>query len=556
MRAPRPFEGGRRALMGGLLAVALAQALAGVVAAWLLRLAFDRHVGLLGRPPDAGLWGLAAGLAACGLLAAGARIAQRRLAEGLGQDYAKALRLAVYRALSGLSSRRLQARRRGGLLVRLVGDLRALRLWWTVGVMRSAVAATGFVAVAATLLALDRWLLVAYGVPLAVAAATAWAMGARVAESVRSARREDLRLTATVWELIGAMPAMKMDGAVPAGERRIAAESDALVAAATCRARQAGALEAVVWLGVAAAMLSLLLVGIHRTHDGAISAGTLVAAVAVAGLLAPRLRGLGRVLEQWHDASVAGQRLRAFLAQPMPDAGGRRVQPGAPSIQLEAVRVGAGFGPVDARVAPGARIALLGAAGAGKTTLLEVLARRVLPEHGRVRYAGLDVAQLEAAQLWREVALVGVDSPMLRGPLEAVLLGRAGAASPQERARVFALTEVDAIVARRPRGLREQVWEAGGNFSAGERLRIALARALLARPAVLLIDDAGAGGDPADDALLARVVDTFDGTVVIATGRAAVLGRVHEHWVLRDGRLVERRPVGTPVVASMREAAA
>jgi len=196
---------------------------------------------------------------------------------------------------------------------------------------------------------------------------------------------------------------------------------------------------------------------------------------------------------------------------------------------------------------PGAVVALVGPNGAGKSTLLSLAARLIDPDEGRVVLDGQDLAKHSLASVRRAIGMMSPDLPLLRGTIDKNLRYRWPDAPVEEIDRVKALCEIDKVLAELPEGEQTRVTEGGGNLSLGQRQRIALARALLGRPSILLLDEADAHLDHDSRAVLERILAEYRGTVLLVTHSGDRLADVDTIWRMKAGRLVE---VATPAEAS------
>jgi ABC-type multidrug transport system fused ATPase/permease subunit len=275
--------------------------------------------------------------------------------------------------------------------------------------------------------------------------------------------------------------------------------------------------------------------------------GTVVAALAIIGLLLPSLRSLGRVHEYWHAARVSRfnlqRQLRASKRLPLrTDAPALEIRQGR--IELAEVAVAGSLSSTSACVEAGQRIAIVGPNGAGKSTLLAAVARLIEVDHGQVLIDGEDVARASLASLRSGIGIVSPDLPLLRGSVEYNIRYRQRQADAEALERVARWCDLERLYAELPQGRATRLTEGGGNLSHGQRARIALARALYGDPRILLLDEAEAHLDPEAGRLLERILLDYPGTILLVTHRTPLLSKVDRVWELRDGILSELGPEG------------
>lgn len=546
MRIPSILRGYRRTLLARLVANGFAQAAVAVGTAWLVKEIFDHFLTPAHPVLDMGVAWSAAGLVVAAACIGWLRMMERVDAEHMGQNYASEVRIVLYDCLSSLAPRALQKRSRGGVSLRFVGDMTSLRRWVSLGLARLTVAGVATVAALLALAVINWPLALAVAVALTLGVGIAFAFGKRMRAAARESRRRLSNLAANVNEKVASIAVVQVFGQVDRERAHIIRQGQHVQDSMIARARVAGQILGVTEFSVAITSATALLAGVFAVAAGQASVGTVVAAMTIVGILMPPLRDLGRVQEYWHGACVAREKLKEFLDTPSLVT----QAPGAPSLALgagrlefDAVSVASGLDKVSAVIEPGTVVALVGPNGAGKSTLLSLAARLVDPAEGRVCLDGQDLASHSLDSVRRAIGMVGPDLPLLRGTVERNLLYRWRDAPAEEIARVRALCGVDEVLAQLPGGAKTRVAEGGLGLSVGQRQRIALARALLGDPALLLLDEADANLDPQASAVIDRVLAEHHGTVLLVTHHLDHIMRADVVWYMESGRLLE---VGAP----------
>jgi len=295
--------------------------------------------------------------------------------------------------------------------------------------------------------------------------------------------------------------------------------------------------------------LLVLLVGAGRIQDGTLNAGQLVQVAYLFTLLAFPVRVIGWVLGELPRAVVGYERVARVLAAGGALSYGEHPGPAhskPTSLELAGVRFSYAqaqvLHDVSFEVAPGRTVALVGPTGSGKSTIATLLVRLVDPDDGAVRLDGVDIRHLAVGAVARQAALVPQHTFLFDDTVRGnVTLG----AAVDDDDAVWAalrLAQADGFVAALPRGLDTLVGERGTTLSGGQRQRLALARALVRRPQLLVLDDATSSVDATVEAAILRGLRevALPSTVVLIAYRRSTIELADEVVFLAGGRIVGR----------------
>jgi ATP-binding cassette, subfamily B, bacterial len=300
---------------------------------------------------------------------------------------------------------------------------------------------------------------------------------------------------------------------------------------------------------------AVLGVGAARVASGALTPGVLTAFLLYLGLFFAPVQQLSQVFDGYQQARVGLRRIGDLLRTPtsVPDEGALEV-PGRLRGEVELRDVGFAYTGADRpaldgvslRVAPGETVALVGATGAGKSTLVKLLARFYDAGRGAVLVDGVDVRRYRLAEFRQRLGVVPQEPHLFTGDVASnIAYGRPDAPPAEIEAAARAVGALE-LVRRLPQGFRSPVGERGQGLSAGQRQLVALARAELVAPDLLLFDEATAALDPATEAAVLAAGDrvTSRRTAFVVAHRLATAARADRVVVMHDGRIAEQGPPG------------
>ena len=406
------------------------------------------------------------------------------------------------------------------------------------------------VAVAVVMLVLDVRLALVVLIPLPFVSLGAWLYSRRYDAGTRQLQESWAQASTLVEETVSGIRVVKGLGAGDALSARFRRRSNEVYDRALALARLDAVfnpvLEMLPLLGIAA----VLWIGGRQVIDGTLQLGTFVAFNAYVVMLVWPLRVLGQRVTTLQKALAASGRITEVLeAEPRlrdPRHPETLERPVRGDVRLEDVRFGhegdhAVLDGLDLHVAPGESLALVGATGSGKSTVAGLLARLYDPEDGRVLLDGHDLKALRIVDVRSAVALVFEETFLFSESVrENIRLGRPDAGDTAVE-RAASLAGAAEFIDKLPGGYDTILGERGFSLSGGQRQRIAIARAILADPAVLVLDDATSAVDATKEhEIRAALAEVMRGrTTLVIAHRPATIALADRVAVLEGGRIVE-----------------
>lgn len=389
-------------------------------------------------------------------------------------------------------------------------------------------------------------------VPLAVIPIlllVAFASRAALARHVAASMQESAQRTAHLFETMNGLDTIKALGA-EAWSRRKWESLTVAIAANSVETREIVSRvnyinTAVLALsGVAVVATGALLMGEHLLTLGQIIAVSMLTGRA----LAPVSQIAGLII-RWEQTKLSYHALNKIMEAPTDDdVASLQAPPLSGRIEFRDVGFAYPNSPplldkLNLHIRPGERVGVIGKLGSGKSTLLRLLLNQYGPQSGSVLFDDLSSTQLEPLSLRRQIGYVPQDVTLFHGTLrENIELGRS---QPDDAALLDAirLACLDDIITQLPNGVATEVGERGERLSGGQRQAVAMARALLVKPPMLLLDEPSSMFDPAtEQRLIARLRTLKDTTIVLVTHRMAMLALVDRLIVFDKGRIVADGP--------------
>ena len=317
---------------------------------------------------------------------------------------------------------------------------------------------------------------------------------------------------------------------------------DVAVRAGRVRAAFDPTLEALPNLGV----LAVLGVGVLRVLNGQTDAGDVVTVAYLLTIVAFPIRSIGWLLGEFPRSVVGFERVAAVLAATGEMTyGDRWIDVTAEGARLDVRNLAYSHDSEQSllegltfTVRPGRTVAVVGATASGKSTLTSLLVRLVDPDEGAVLVDGLDLRELRAGALAENMALVAQHTFLFDDTVRGnVTLG--ADVADEEVWQALRTAQADGFVAALPEGLDTKLGERGATLSGGQRQRLSLARALVRRPRLLVMDDATSAVDPEVEARILAALRDLGSTILVVAYRKATISLADEVIYLADGRVVD-----------------
>ncbi|PPF50673.1 ABC transporter [Rathayibacter sp. AY1F6] len=505
------------------------------------------------------VWALVGLVVASGLISGFAHYLLQRTGEGIVLSSRRRLVARLLR----LPIREFDARRTGDLVSRVGSDSTLLRAVLTQGLVDSIAGSLVFVGAIIAMAVIDWVLLLIIVAVVAVALGLALTLGRGIRTASRKAQEKVGDLAAAVERAISAVRTIRAAGAT---DREIAVVDQHATEAYRLGIRVAHVSALVVpvaGIAMQVAFLAVLGVGGYRVASGAIDIAQLVSFILFLFMMVMPLGNFIGAITSVNSALGALGRIQEIIDLPIEgdgdaSAGGLGAGVAEEAISFEDVVFSYEEGAVpdaaavaDERdrtvlrgvsftVPRGKRTALVGPSGAGKSTILALIERFYDPEAGVVRLGGVDLTAIDRDALRAQIGYVEQDAPVLAGTIrENLVLGRPDA-DDADCLRVLEAVNLTDVLERNPLGLHAPVGESGVMLSGGERQRLAIGRALLAAPPILLLDESTSSLDGLNEQRLRLAIDAVaeNRTLLVIAHRLSTVVDSDRIVVLQKGEVV------------------
>ncbi|MFF5618946.1 ABC transporter ATP-binding protein [[Kitasatospora] papulosa] len=478
-----------------------------------------------------------------------AQIGETRMTGRTGERVLYSLRLKIFAQLQRLGLDYYERELTGRIMTRMTTDVDALSTFLQTGLVTAFVSLVTFFGITVVLLVLDVQLALVVFATLPALIVGTFFFRRKSVKAYELARERISVVNADLQESVAGLRIVQAFRRETDGAERFAARSDHYRQARVRGQWLISVYFPFVQLLASVAAAAVLIVGAGRVDDGTLTTGALVAYLLYIDLFFAPVQQLSQVFDGYQQASVSLGRIQELLREPTSTADHDEPQ-AVTSLRGEIAFEDVSFAytgeeealtGIDLRIPAGQTVAFVGETGAGKSTLVKLVARFYDPTSGRVTADGTDLRMLDRTAYRHRLGVVPQESYLFEGTVrDAIAYGLPEATDAQVEAAARAVGAHD-MIATLEDGYLHRVAERGRNLSAGQRQLIALARAELVDPDVLLLDEATASLDLASEAQVNHATDRLAGrrTTLVVAHRLTTAARADRVVVMDRGRVAE-----------------
>lgn len=478
-----------------------------------------------------------------------AQIGETRMTGRTGERVLYSLRLKIFAQLQRLGLDYYERELTGRIMTRMTTDVDALSTFLQTGLVTAFVSVVTFFGITVVLLVLDVQLALVVFATLPLLIVGTVFFRRKSVKAYELARTRISVVNADLQESVSGLRIVQAFRRERDGAERFAERSDHYRQARVRGQWLISVYFPFVQLLASVAAAAVLIVGAGRVDNGTLTTGALVAYLLYIDLFFAPVQQLSQVFDGYQQATVSLGRIQELLREPTSTADHEKAQD-VTSLRGEIAFEDVSFAyageeealtGIDLRIPAGQTVAFVGETGAGKSTLVKLVARFYDPTSGRVTADGTDLRRLDRTAYRHRLGVVPQEAYLFEGTVrDAIAYGLPEATDAQVEAAARAVGAHD-MIATLEDGYLHEVAERGRNLSAGQRQLIALARAELVDPDILLLDEATASLDLASEAQVNQATDRLAGrrTTLVVAHRLTTAARADRVVVMDRGRVAE-----------------
>ena len=536
------FARHRRDILIGGLAIPITHAF-GLLSPWILKGAIEKlERGHFGRALLLDATAIVLASLASGVF----RYVMRRRLIGASRWIEFDLRNDLFAHFQRLSPSFYARYRVGDLMARATNDLNSVRNMIGPGMMYLASTLTVLPAVLVFMVILDPMLTAVAMVPMAGLAILLTRFGSAIHQRSEAVQDQYAALSAGVQEAFAGIRVLKSYVREPYEIERFRRENAAYVAKSMHLVRLSGLFGPLMTLFTGLAALAVIWIGSLRVIAGRFTLGDFVAFMSYLGMLAWPVISLGWVVNMIQRGTASLARIGRILDEEPELTSGRQLPQSPPGIELRGVTFGYPGGPlvlkgIDLRIAPGETVAICGRTGSGKTTLAGLIPRLYDVLSGQVLVGGVDVRELDLAELRRRIGFVPQETFLFSATMRQNIAYGFDGADDEAVEEAADISRILPAIREFPHGFDTLVGERGITLSGGQKQRTAISRAVIRSPEILILDDSLSSVDARTEeevlSRLRRVLRTR--TSILISHRVTTVREADRIVVLDQGRIAE-----------------
>jgi ATP-binding cassette subfamily B protein len=467
----------------------------------------------------------------------------------LAQTIQHELRLDAYSHLQELEIAYFEDRSSGRLMSILNDDVNQLERFLDHGANEVLQVATTVIAIGAAMTWLSPLVAGLSMLPIPLILWGSLAFQQRLAPRYAAVRERAGDVNSRLANNLAGMTTIKSFTAEEYERQRVQEDSDAYRRSNRHAIRLSAAFVPLIRFAILFAFIAILYVGGLQAYNGQIAVGTYSFLVFITQRLLWPLTTLGRTLDEYQRAMASTNRVMDLLDTPIAiQTGLSRIEPSQikGEITFEQVSFAYPHRPgvlqnLSLTIPAGKTIAIVGATGSGKSTLVKLLLRFYEPQSGCILLDGQDICELSLRDLRRCIGLVSQDVFLFHGTVAENIAYGSFAATREQIAQAAQLAEAEEFIQELPQGYDTIVGERGQKLSGGQRQRLAIARALIKDPPILVLDEATSAVDNETEAAIQRSLEhiTENRTTLVIAHRLSTIRYADCIYVMQQGQLVE-----------------
>ena len=546
----------------GMLAIC-GESIANLLEPWPLKIVLDNVIvrksthgwlnhfmrGNVGAEPGQILLFACAAVIAIAFLDAISTYSEKYITTSVGQWVAHDLRRTLYAHVQRLSLAYHDQKQTGDLISRVTSDIDSVQSFIVSGLLSVVVDVFTLFGMLAVMFWVNwRFTLVALAVvPFLFVIVYTYTL--RGKKATREVRKHEGRLLSVVQEVLGSIRVVKAFARESYEVQRLEGESlETVEAALKARALKAR-LVPIVNLVTGAGICAVLYFGGRSALRGGISAGSIVLFLSYINKMYKPMQDISKIMDSYSKAAVGFERIQEIIAtdEQVHDAPNAKRAPRFRGI-IDFEHVDFAYAPerqvlfdINLHVEPGSCVALVGPTGSGKTTLVNLVARFYDPSAGRVKIDGIDIRRLTQRSLREQMSFVLQETVLFSGTIwDNIAYGKPEASFGEIAAAAEAANAME-FIEKLPGRFGARVGERGVTLSGGQRQRIAIARAIVRKSPILILDEPSSGLDAASEQLVFEALDRLMAgrTSLVIAHRLTTVRSADCIFAIQDGRIVE-----------------